>query len=89
VSQYLITLEATEDGFGVEVPDLAIATFGDTIEAAMRAASEAIRINLDAYEELGMPVPPREPVQRHLENPDNRGLLFAYVDVADSADKAA
>jgi predicted RNase H-like HicB family nuclease len=87
--KYLITLEPLDTGFGVEVPDLAIATFGETIEAATHAASEAIRVNLDAYQELGMPVPPPEPVLRHLENPDNRGLLFAYVDVADPTEKAA
>jgi predicted RNase H-like HicB family nuclease len=87
--KYLITLEPLETGFGVEVPDLAVATFGETVEAAMRAASLAIRINLDAYRELGMPVPPRAPVASHLENPDNQGLLFAYVDVAVPNDKVA
>jgi predicted RNase H-like HicB family nuclease len=87
--RYLIMLEQTEAGFAVQVPDLVVVTHGDSIESAKCAAAEAIRINLDAYQELGMPVPAPEPVSHHIENPDNRDLLFAYVDVADSADKAA
>ncbi len=87
--RYLIMLEQTEAGFAVQVPDLAVITFGDSIETAKRAAAEAIRINLEAYREEGMPVPAAEAVSRHIENPDNRDLLFVYVDVAESADKAA
>ncbi len=48
VMRFLIMLEQTETGFAVEAPDLAIATYGETIEAAKRAASEAIQINLEA-----------------------------------------
>lgn len=40
--RYLIMLEQTEAGFAVQVPDLAIATYGDTIEAAKQAACAAI-----------------------------------------------
>jgi len=47
--RFLIMLEQTEAGFAVQAPDLAIATYGETIEAAKRAAGEAIRINLEAY----------------------------------------
>ena len=36
--RYLIMLEQTEAGFAVQVPDLAIVTYGDTIEAAKHAA---------------------------------------------------
>jgi predicted RNase H-like HicB family nuclease len=80
--RFLITLEQTEAGFAVQVPDLAIITFGADIEAARRAAAEAIQINLDAYREAGQRVPQVEPVARHLENPEFRDLLFAYVDVS-------
>src|ERR1035437_756347 len=45
VMRFLIMLEQTETGFAVQAPDLAIATFGENIEAAKRAAGEAIRIN--------------------------------------------
>ena len=74
-------LEQTEAGFAVQVPDLAIVTFGTDIQTAKRAAAEAIQINLDAYCEAGQRVPDEEPVARHLENPEFRDLLFAYIDV--------
>ena len=41
--RFLIMLEQTETGFAVQAPDLAIATYGESIEAAKRAAGEAIR----------------------------------------------
>lgn len=80
--RYLIMLEETEAGFAVQVPDLAIITFGESIEAAKRAAREAIQINLDSYRETGQRVPEEEPVSHHLENPDYRDLLFAYIDLS-------
>jgi predicted RNase H-like HicB family nuclease len=51
--RFLIMLEQTETGFAVQAPDLAIATHGENIEAAKRAAGEAIRINLEACRETG------------------------------------
>ena len=80
--RFLIMLEQTETGFAVQVPDLAITTHGENIEAAKRAAGEAIEINLEAYQEAGQRVPDEQPVSRHLENPEFRDLLFAYVEVA-------
>lgn len=56
--------------------------FGADVEAAKRAAAEATQINLDAYRDSGQRVPDVEPVARHLENPEFRDLLFAYVDVS-------
>ena len=44
--RFLIMLEQTGTGFAVQAPDLAIATYGENIEAAKRAAGEAIRSNL-------------------------------------------
>jgi len=81
--RFLIMLEQTEAGFAVQVPDLAITTFGDDIDAAKKVAEDAIRVNLEAYREAGQHVPEMEPVLRHLENPDFRDLLFAYVDVSE------
>jgi predicted RNase H-like HicB family nuclease len=81
--RFLIMLEQTETGFAVQTPDLAIATYGENIEAAKRAASEAIRINLEAYREAGQQVPEGQSVSNHLENPEFRDLLFAYVEVAE------
>ncbi len=80
--RYLIMLEQTGDGFAVQVPDLAISTWGQTIESAKQAASEAIGINLDVYRDLNQRIPPAQDLASHLENPDFRDLLFAYVEVA-------
>jgi len=59
-------LEQTEAGFAAQVPDLAIVTYGENIEAARQAAIEAIQINLEAYREAGQATPERQPVERHL-----------------------
>ncbi|MGH8476980.1 MAG: type II toxin-antitoxin system HicB family antitoxin [Methylococcales bacterium] len=78
---YLIMLEQTEAGFAVQVPDLAIVTYGETIEAAKHAASEAIRGNLEAYREAGQAVPERHSINQHLDNPEFQELVFAYIEV--------
>ena len=80
--RYLIMMEQTDTGFAVQVPDLAIVTYGETIEAAKQAASEAIRINIETYREVGQAVPERQSVEHHLENPEFQELVFAYVDVS-------
>jgi len=87
--RYLIVLEETESGFAVQVPDLAVVTHGETIEAARIAAGEAISINLDAYWEAGADVPEKQSVSSHLENPDFADLLFAYVDISRFEEKMA
>jgi len=81
VTRFLIMLEQTEAGFAVQVPDLAIVTYGESIEAAKRAACKAIQINLEAYQEVGQQEPEGQAVLAHLENPEFRDLLFAYVEV--------
>ena len=87
--RFLIMLEETETGFAVQAPDLAIATHGETIAAAKRAAGEAIRSNLEGYRDAGQPLPEPLSVSQHLENPEFRDLLFAYVDVADPQGRIA
>jgi predicted RNase H-like HicB family nuclease len=87
--RFLIMLEQTETGFAVQAPDLAIATYGENIDAAKRAAGEAIRSNLEAYREAGQPVPQPQGVTNHLDNPEFRDLLFAYVDVAEPQGRIA
>lgn len=87
--RFLVMLEQTETGFAVQAPDLAIATSGETIEAAKRAAAEAIRINIEAYRETGQQVPEAQSVSCHLENAEFRDLLFAYVDVAKPQERIA
>ena len=87
--RYLIMLEQTEAGFAVQVPDLAIVTYGETIEAAKQAAGEAIQINLEAYQKAGQAIPERQSVEHHLENPEFRELVFAYVEVPESKERIA
>jgi predicted RNase H-like HicB family nuclease len=87
--RYLVMLEQTEAGFAVQVPDLAIVTYGETIEAAKQAAVEAIQINLEAYREVGQAIPERQPVEHHLENPEFRKLVFAYVEVPEPKERIA
>ena len=82
MKRYLIMLEPLDVGFGVQVPDLAISTHGPDVEAAKRAAVEAIRVNLEAYVDAGREPPDPQPVVSHLANPEFRELLFAYVEVA-------
>ncbi len=87
--RFLIMLEQTETGFAVQSPDLAIATYGENILAAKRAAGEAIRSNLEAYRDAGKQLPEAQSVSNHLENPEFRDLLFAYVDVAEPQGRIA
>ena len=89
MKRFLIMLEQTEAGFAVQVPDLAIVTCGESIEAAKRAAVEAIQINLDAYRDAGQQVPDGQDVSSHLVNPEFRDLLFAYVEVAEPKERIA
>jgi len=87
--RFLIVLEQTETGFAVQAPDLAITTYGENIEADKRSAGEAIRINLEGYREAVQQVPEAQGVSNHVENPEFRDLLFAYVDVAEPQGRIA
>lgn len=87
--RFLIMLEQTETGFAVQAPDLAIAAYGENIEAANQAASER-------FESISKPMskpentpPEAQSVSNHLENPEFRDLLFAYVDVAEPPGRIA
>ena len=73
----------------MQVPDLAIVTYGENIEAAKRAATEAIQINLEAYQDAGREVPEGQAVLSHLANPEFRDLLFTYVEVPDPNERVA
>ena len=87
--RFLIVLEQTEAGFAVQVPDLAIVSYGETIEAAKGAAREAIQINLEAFREAGQEVPERQAVSNHLEDPEFRDLLFTYVQLPEPSERIA
>ena len=87
--RFLIVLEQTESGFSVQVPDLAIVTHGETVNTAKRAAIEAIQVNLDAYRDVGQTLPDAKPLVTHLENPDYKGLLFAFVNINEGHEQKA
>lgn len=87
--RYLIMLEQTEAGFAVQVPDLAIVTYGATIEAAKQAACEAIQVNLEAYRDAGQAIPERQSVEHHLANLEFQDLVFAYVAVPEPKERIA
>ncbi|CAN2040535.1 antitoxin HicB [Candidatus Magnetomoraceae bacterium gMMP-15] len=84
---FLIMLEQTKVGFSVQVPDLAIITYGKNINDAKHAAIEAIRINLEAYKEMGKQIPVPQPVSTHLNNSDFADLLFCYVNINPAEEK--
>ena len=56
MTRFLIMLEQTEQGFAVQVPDLAIVTCGENIDVAKRAATEAIQTNLETYRDAAQHV---------------------------------
>ena len=87
--RYLIALEPVEGGFGIQVPDLAIAAFAPTAEDAKRIAARAIAVNLEVYRMDGQAPPQPLPADVHLRNPDFDDVLFAYVDVASPNEKIA
>ncbi len=87
--RYLITLEQTETGFSVQIPDLAIITWGKDVEDAKQAAAEAINTNLQVYRDIGKPIPSHSSVLKHFENPDLAGLLFAFVEIYETEEKLA
>src|ERR1039458_3179243 len=89
VMRFLIMLEQTETVFAVQAPDFAIATYAENIAAAKPAASELIRISVEAYQEGAQPAPKGQSVSDHLENLEFRDLLSAYVEVAEPQGRIA
>ncbi|MBI2432739.1 MAG: type II toxin-antitoxin system HicB family antitoxin [Candidatus Hydrogenedentes bacterium] len=79
--RFLVMLEKTKAGFAVQVPDLAIITSGESVEAAKEAARVAILVNLAAYSEVVLSVPKGLPAEQHQTNPDFKDLLFTFVEV--------
>jgi predicted RNase H-like HicB family nuclease len=80
-------LEQTEAGFAVQVPDLAISTYGKDISSVKKAAIKAIRINLETYSEIGKPVPTPIPIITRLENLDVADILFSYAEFVENKER--
>lgn len=65
----------------MQVPDLAILTYGKTIELSKQSAITAIESNLNTYMTLGQKIPNKQSIGVHLNNTDFQNLLFAWVKV--------
>jgi predicted RNase H-like HicB family nuclease len=90
---YPIALETggTEATFGVAVPDLpGCYSAGDTIEAAMENAREAIELWLEVAIDEGKPVPEPSPLDQLRKKREYRSWTWALVtiDIASLSDKA-
>ncbi|MDT8444731.1 MAG: type II toxin-antitoxin system HicB family antitoxin [Desulfuromonadales bacterium] len=74
----------TDDGvrFGVTVPDLpGCFSTGDTFDAALDSAIEAIDLHLEGLTEEGDEIPVPRSIAEHRTNPDYADGVWAAVDV--------
>ena len=74
----------TDDGtrYGVTVPDLpGCFSGGDTFDAALTSAAQAIDLHLEGLTEDGHDVPASQPIGYHQKNPDYAGGVWALVEV--------
>lgn len=74
----------TDDGirYGVTVPDLpGCFSGGDTFDAAIEAAQEAIEGHVELLAEDGQQLPQAKPLAIHKANPDFAGADWAVIDV--------
>ncbi|BDI05069.1 type II toxin-antitoxin system HicB family antitoxin [Sphaerotilus microaerophilus] len=74
----------TDDGtrYGVIVPDLpGCFSGGDTLDAALESAQEAIDLHAETLIEDGADLPERRPIAEHQANPDYAGGVWAVVEV--------
>ena len=90
---YPVAIETgdTEHAFGVVVPDLpGCFSAGDTLEAAMENAREAIELWLEVAIDEGKPVPEPSPLDRLRKKRQFRSWTWALVtiDIASLSDKA-
>ena len=90
---YPVAIETGNDdhAFGVVVPDLSgCFSAGDTLEAAMESAREAIELWLEVAIDDGKPVPEPSPLDRLRRKRAYRGWTWALVsiDIASLSDKA-
>lgn len=91
--KYPIAIEpgGTDHAFGVVVPDLpGCFSAGDTLDAAIDNAREAIELWLETVIDDGGAVPEARPIAEHQAKPDFAGWIWAVVsvDLATLSDKA-
>lgn len=74
----------TDDGvrFGVTVPDLpGCFSAGETFDAALDSAVEAIDLHLEGLTDDGAEIPVPRPIAEHRTNPDFADGAWAFIDV--------
>lgn len=68
--------------FGVAVPDIpGCFSAGDTLEQALVNVHEAIGGHLSCLDEMGAPIPQSQGIERHMNDPEYAGWVWAVVDV--------
>ena len=81
--RYVIVLHKdVGSDFGVTVPDLqGCFSAGETIEAAIENATEAIECHLEAMVHDGEQIPAAKPIEFHRKNPDYFDGIWAITQV--------
>jgi len=87
--RFLIMLEQTETGFAVQAPDLAIATYGESIEAAKRALAKRFGATSKPIGKPDNGCLKRKAFQTILRIPNFGICCSAYVDVAEPQGRIA
>lgn len=81
---YPIVIEPgdADHAFGVVVPDIpGCFSAGDTFEAALINAKEAIEFHLEGLCEDGLDIPQASSMQTHLSDPNYIGWVWALVEI--------
>lgn len=81
--QYPILIHKDDNSdYGVIVPDLpGCFSAGSTIEEAIKNAHEAIECHLEGLLLDNEPIPLRQPVEKHFDNPEFQGGVLAMVEI--------
>ncbi|QEM80289.1 type II toxin-antitoxin system HicB family antitoxin [Halomonas binhaiensis] len=81
---YPIAIEPGDDttAFGVVVPDIpGCFSAGDTFDAAIANAREAIEGHLECLAESGESIPTASSIGNHMKDPEYEGWIWAAVEV--------
>lgn len=81
--QYPIFIHKDPDSdYGVIVPDVpGCFSAGSTVEEAIQNSREAIECHLEGLLLDGDPIPFKRTIEHHLENPDFKDAILAFVEV--------
>lgn len=81
--QYPIFIHKDLDSdYGVIIPDLpGCFSAGDTVEEAIQSSREAIACHLEGLLMDGDPIPFKRTIEHHLENPDFKDAILAFVEI--------